>query len=164
MTFYLISYKQGKMYLDVEVSKTKTVFILTALYVLGLRSKRSWIQFLASSLRFQRMVISCFQVAIWLKLYCWKSDVNPDNNQNNQQKSHIFLLFTYGCPCELYYVFLTTFVDEETLTMMRFYHFWSFHISGNSTLAISFKAEEAGLLHCTCVFFATRTLHIKINR
>ena len=56
----IISYKQGKMYLDVEVSKTKTVFILTALYVLGLQSKSSWIQFLVSPLRYQRMVISCF--------------------------------------------------------------------------------------------------------
>ena len=32
-----------------------------------------------SPLRFQRLVISCFQVAIWLK-YRW-SDVNPQNNQ-----------------------------------------------------------------------------------
>ena len=49
-----------------------------------------------------------------------KSDANPENNQNNQEKSHIFLLFTYGCRCELYYVFLTTFVDVETLILMKF--------------------------------------------
>ena len=30
-------------------------------------------------LKFERLVISCFQVAIWLK-YCW-SDVNPQYNQ-----------------------------------------------------------------------------------
>ena len=35
-------------------------------------------------------------------------------------KSHIFLLFTNGCPCELYFVFLTTFVGVETLTLMGF--------------------------------------------
>ena len=36
-------------------------------------------------LNFQRLVISCFQVAIWLK-HCW-SDVNPQYNQPTNQPS-----------------------------------------------------------------------------
>ena len=47
--------------------------------VLGLRSKRTGVRFPASPLEFPRLVISCFQVAIWLK-YRW-SDVNPQYNQ-----------------------------------------------------------------------------------
>ena len=34
---------------------------------LGLRSKRSGVRFPASPLEFQKLVISCFKVAIWLK-------------------------------------------------------------------------------------------------
>ena len=37
----------------------------------------SWLE--VSQLEFQRLVISCFQVAIWLK-YRW-SDINPEYNQ-----------------------------------------------------------------------------------
>ena len=46
---------------------------------LRLRNKRSGVRFPVSPLRFHRLVISYFQVAIWMK-YRW-SDANPQNNQ-----------------------------------------------------------------------------------
>ena len=55
-------------------------------YVLGLRSKRSGVRLSASPLEFQRLVISCLKVAIWLKYR--SGDVNPQYNQpNNQPKT-----------------------------------------------------------------------------
>ena len=74
-------------------------------------------------------------------------------------KSHIFLLFTYGCPCELYFVFWTTFVDVETLTLMGFE---LFTFQGTQPLPyfklLKQKRQGFYIAH-VCVFVPTRTLH-----
>ena len=53
-----------------------------------MRSKRSGVRFPFSPLRFQRLVISCFQVAIWLKYRL--SDINPQiNHQTTVSKTRL---------------------------------------------------------------------------
>ena len=74
-------------------------------------------------------------------------------------KSHIFLLFTYGCPFELYFVFLTTFVDVETLTLMRFDLFTCQGTQPLPYFKLLKQNREGFYIEHVCVFVATRTLH-----
>ena len=62
---------------------------------LCLRSKRSGVRFTVSLLRFQRFVISCFQVR-----YCWSDATNQPEDQ--QMHISIFIYHFLNTPCFYY--------------------------------------------------------------
>ena len=68
----------------------------------------------ASSLEFQRLVISCFKVAIWLKNHY--SDVNPQYNKPNNPN------VSYEIRTSLGTFSISPFIVLNTLLNMRFCH------------------------------------------
>ena len=70
-------------------------------------------------------------------------------------KSHIFLLFTYG----YIFFFLKTFVDVETLTLLRFDLFTCQGTQPLSYLKLLKQNRQGFYIAHLCVFIATRTLH-----
>ena len=84
MNFHFINISDFLHHVNLSTTKENKIFSLLILMhkrgsTDGLWSKRSRVRFPASPLWFQRLVISCFQVGIWMK-DCL-SGVNPQNNQ-----------------------------------------------------------------------------------
>ena len=64
---YLYMYVKFVFHLEMNIKIWSSSGVVVKLLTCGARGPGVW--FLVSPLRFQRLIISCFQVAIWLKYH-----------------------------------------------------------------------------------------------